>query len=217
MLISLCKTVILYFAVIISLRAMGKRQVGELETSELVTTILISELAAIPMQDLGIPLLHGIVPILTLLLLEVLISGLMLKFVPLRGILYGKASRLIHRGHMEQRELYRQRLSVEELAEELRILGYPDLEDVQELSLETNGRLSLIPKPGREPGRSGPCVVLINGTSPDKQGMKELGMSPEGLRALLGELGYSDPKQVLYLYVDGAGRCHCIPREDRKR
>ena len=215
MFMSLLKTLLLYFFVILTLRGMGKRQVGELETSELVVTILVSELAAIPMQDPGIPLIAGVAPILCLMCLEVLLSGLTLRFVPLRRLLSGKPSRLMHGGHIDQRELFRQRLSVEELCAELRILGYPDIADVQELTLETNGKLSLIPKPGRSPGGSGPCVALINGARPDREGMRELSVSREELEEMVRRAGCDGVGSVLYLYADAAGRVHCIPREEK--
>ena len=212
MLLTLIKTVILYFSVILSLRIMGKRQVGELETSELVVTILVSELAAIPMQDPGIPLFAGIIPILCLLFLELLLSGLMLKFPALRTFFCGEPSVLIREGRFDRRELDRQRLSVEELVSEVRLLGYADISDLQELVLETNGKLSLVPKPGKNPGQSGPCVPLISAGRPDRKGMKRAGISPEALGEILARKGLKDAKQVLYLYMDGEKRLHLITK-----
>ncbi len=214
MLLTLCKTLILYLAVVVSLRAMGKRQVGELETSELVVTILVSELAAIPMQDPGIPLFAGILPILALLCLEVLLSGLMLKFPALRGLLCGRPSSLIHRGRLDRKELFRQRVSVDELVSEVRLLGYADIGDLEELTLETNGRLSLVPKPGREAGHSGPCVALINSGRPDRRGMAQAGIGDAELRRILAREGLSDPRQALYLYLDAGRRVHVIRAEE---
>ena len=109
------RTAVLYFTVVLCLRLMGKRQVGELEPSELAVTFLVSEIATVPLQNPEVPLWWGILPVAVLMALEVGLSVLILKIVPLRELLCGRASRLMRRGHIDQRELRRQRMSVEEL------------------------------------------------------------------------------------------------------
>ena len=138
---TLVRTVILYLIIIAGIRLMGKRQVGELEPSELVLSLLIADLASVPMQDQGIPLLAGIIPILTLLSLAMIFSVATMKSITLRAILCGRPSVVIRSGKFDQEEMRRNRLTVDELLEELRIQGYTDLSLIKYAILETNGQL----------------------------------------------------------------------------
>lgn len=148
---TLTRTVILYILIIVGVRLMGKRQVGELEPSELVLSLLIADLASVPMQDLGAPLHTGIIPILTLLSLTTILSVLTMKSIRFRAILCGKPSIIIRNGKLEQEEMRRNRLTVDELLEELRCQGHPDISTVQYAILETNGQLSILPMPHNLP------------------------------------------------------------------
>lgn len=148
MFISLIRTSILYFVVVFTMRAMGKRQIGQLQPFELVIAIMISELASLPMQDTRIPLAHGIIPIITLLLLQVIISVLELKSEKARVIFSGKPSILIEHGKIDISQLRYQRFNINDLLEELRLQGYFNLEDIEYAILETSGQLSIIPKTG---------------------------------------------------------------------
>lgn len=143
--VTIFRVFILYIFVIVAMRIMGKRQVGELQPYELVTAIMLSELAALPMQDAGIPLLYGIVPIIVLIILEILSSYLTLRFQPFRKILCGVPSIIIKDGQVIEKELQRQRFNLDDLMEELRLLGYIDLSDIQYAIMETGGKLSVIP------------------------------------------------------------------------
>ncbi len=210
------RTAVLYFTVVLCLRLMGKRQVGELEPSELAVTFLVSEIATIPLQNPEVPLLYGIVPVALLMALEVGLSILILKIVPLRELLCGRASRLMRRGHIDQRELRRQRMSVEELMGELRVLGYPDIGDLEEVVLESGGKISAIPKKGRGSEKSGPCTVLINGRWVDKKGLEEAGMTRSELLSRVRAMGYSRISDILYMYRDAAGRIHTVPYEKNR-
>ncbi|MBR5479537.1 MAG: DUF421 domain-containing protein [Clostridia bacterium] len=145
MTITFIRTIILYLITIIALRIMGKRQLGELSPTELVVTILISDLAAIPMQDNGTPLLIGIIPILTLLSLEIITSSLALKSSKCKKILFGENSMLILNGKINQQEMKRLRLTLDELLEELRLNGYTSIDKIRYAILETNGKLTVIP------------------------------------------------------------------------
>ena len=120
MTVSLVRTLILYVAVICAMRLMGKRQIGELEPSDLVITILISELAAIPMQDLGVPLTAGLVPIVTLISIEIIVSFLCLKSRRLRRLVNGRAAVLIYNGKVDERKLHDLRITTDEIVEALR-------------------------------------------------------------------------------------------------
>lgn len=147
MITSFIRTVILYVILVVSMRIMGKRQIGELQPAELVVMILISELAAIPMQDLEIPLYYGFVPIITLLGCEMIMSYVCCKSIRMRQWISGKPSILIMNGVINQNELARLRVSVAELLEELRLKDVFDISDVACAYLETNGQISVLLKP----------------------------------------------------------------------
>lgn len=151
MFIVLFRTIILYLIVIFTMRIMGKRQIGQLQPFELVIAIMISELASLPMQDTRIPLIHGIIPIITLLVLQVLISVLQLKSETARGIFCGKPSILIKEGQIDINQLRNNRFNINDLLEEIRLQGYYNIEDIEYAILETSGQLSLIPKTELEP------------------------------------------------------------------
>ena len=145
------RTVLLYFIIMIGLRALGKRQIGELEPIELVMTLLISDLAAIPMQDFGIPLLNGIVPILTLLSLSMLLSWGCMRSLRLRRLICGNPTTLIKDGVLQQKAMQSNRFTLDELVEELRAQGVTDLTTVKFAVLETNGQLSVLLYPDEQP------------------------------------------------------------------
>lgn len=151
MFIVLIRTAILYLAVVFCIRIMGKRQIGELQPFELVITIMISALAALPMQDIRIPLIHGIIPIITLLILQMIFSELELKSEIARNIFSGKPSIVIKKGEIDITELRRQRFNITDLLEELRLQGYFDLSKVHYAILESNGQLSIIPRSDSTP------------------------------------------------------------------
>ncbi len=226
MTIAFIRTIILYLVVVIALRIMGKRQIGELSPSELVVTILISELAAIPMQDMGIPLINGIVPIFTLLSMEIVLSSLTLKSVRFRRILVGQCSMLIKNGVINQREMKRLRLTLSELLEELRLKNYPDIKQVRYAILETNGKLTVIPyaqhdTPTREdlglPG--GSAVLPLSVISDGKilwENLKKLERDRAWLDAILMREGYQTAKDVFLLQADENENILLIPKEGAK-
>lgn len=145
------RTIILYLLVVCIMRIMGKRQIGELQPFELVIAIMLSELAAVPMQDTGIPLIHGIIPIVTLMLLQIFISLLSLKSQRFRKLICGIPSILIKNGEVLKSELVKQRLNLDDLMEDLRIAGYLNISDIEYAILENSGKLSIIPKSGKSP------------------------------------------------------------------
>lgn len=143
--IAMIRTVILYAVVIAAVRIMGKRQIGELQPSELVVAILISDLASVPMQDTAIPLTDGVIPIVMLVACEVTLSALTLSSTRLRRLFSGKPSILIQNGQINQAEMRRLRFTVDDLMEELRLCGYKSVTDIAVAVLETNGKLSVFP------------------------------------------------------------------------
>ncbi len=151
MILTYCRTVLLYLLLIFVVRLMGKRQVGQLEPSEFVVTMLVANLASIPMQDGGIPLFSGAVPILTVLALELILSGLAVKSLGFRKILCGKPVILIENGKILQKSLKKTRVSLDELTGHLRQKDVLDPSQVQYAILETNGSLSVFPYPKYRP------------------------------------------------------------------
>ena len=151
MVIAFLRTIILYIFIIAGIRLMGKRQVGELEPSELVLALLIADLAAVPMQDFGIPLLTGIVPIFTLLCLTMALSVLTMRSVRFRALMCGKPSIIVENGKLHQREMQKNRFTVDELMEELRMQGVTDLTTVKYAILETNGQISVLTRAEERP------------------------------------------------------------------
>ena len=145
------RTVILYFAILISMRIMGKRHVGEMEISEFIVAALIADLAATPLQDIGIPLLNGLVPIIIMFCFEIIIAGLNMRSVKLRKLTYGRPEIIIRNGRIIREAMHKNRFTLDELMQELRAQGLTDTAQVEYAVLETNGQLSIILKSGDQP------------------------------------------------------------------
>ncbi len=151
MLISYLRTIALYLVLIFSIRLMGKRQIGQMEASEFVVTMLVANLASIPMQDSAIPLYSGLVPILVVLGMELTLSGLILRSVVLRRFFCGKPVILIENGNVLRENLQRTRVTLDELTGHLRQKDVLDIRTVQYAILETDGNLSVFPYPKERP------------------------------------------------------------------
>lgn len=147
MLITFFRAIILYIIVLIVMRAMGKREIGQLQPFELAISIMIADLASIPMTEIGIPITNGIIPILGLLIMHLLISFINLKSVKLREIICGKPRILIYRGIIDEKALKKERFTINELQERLRGDNVINLGDVEYAILETNGEITVILKP----------------------------------------------------------------------
>lgn len=146
MFIVFIRALLLYLLVVIVMRMMGKRQVAEMQPFELVIMIMIADLAAIPMEDMDTPLANGVIPIIALLSIQVLTSYLSLKSERFRDFICGKPSILIHKGRIDQSEMHRLRININDLLEALRNKDYFNISDVEYAILETNGQMSIIPK-----------------------------------------------------------------------
>ena len=151
MAVALIRTIVLYAFIIFAIKMMGKRQISDLQTSELVITILISNIAAIPMQNTAQPLLTGIIPILVLICCEILASFLMLKNLKIRQLICGKPIIVINEGKIDQKAMEYLRLSTEDLSEQLRQLDVFSLDDVWFAIMETNGQMSVMKKSEKQP------------------------------------------------------------------
>lgn len=226
MTITFLRTIILYLLVIIALRAMGKRQIGELSPAELVITLLFSELATIPMENPGTPLIYGIMPILTLLLLEILISSVFLKNRWIRKLTVGRISILISNGEINQKEMYRLRLTLDELLEELRIKGFLDISNVKYAILEASGELSVFPfgyedTPTRaDVGKHDdnmifPYTIISDGVF-IKKAAKLIGFTEKQAKKELSKQGITSYNDVFLMQVDDNKKTLIIPKEKKQ-
>ena len=224
MITALCRTVILYFLIMIGLRLMGKRQIGELEPSELVLTMMISDLATVPMQDFGIPLLAGVIPILTLLSLSLLLSQMSLLSLRFRELMCGTPTVLICNGRLQQAAMRENRYTLDELLEQLRGQGCASVEEVQYAVLENSGQLSVLPwarqKPptaeelGFHPAEGTLPVILINDGRVLQKNLRRCGRDEAWLQSVLKREKHT-AGEIFLLTVDENGKTLCIPKEDR--
>ena len=215
MFIAFFRTIILYAVVVFAMRIMGKRQIGELQPSEFVVAIMISELAAIPMQATGIPLVSGIVPIVTLMAAEVGLSYLAMKNRKCRQILSGKPSVLIRDGQVDITEMRRLRFNLDDLFEELRLNQCPNISDVQLGILETNGKLSILLKGerqtvtlsdmGLQPNAVGMLSIVITDGTIDRNALHNAGYDEQWLQEKLKQYNIVSLGKVFLAAVDGIG------------
>ncbi len=225
MFIALFRTVVLYLLIILGIRLMGKRQVGELEPSELVFTLLIADLAAVPMQDFGIPLITGVVPIVTLLCVTLLISLLTMRSIKFRSILCGRPSIVVDNGKLCQKEMEKNRFTLDELSEELRVQGVSDLRTVRYAILETNGQLTVLLKAaempvtaaqmGLKPQEPGLATWIISDGRLMSENLKRRGLNDEWLAKQLAQNHVKHVKEVFALSVDEQGKVYFAKKEGR--
>jgi len=222
MAIILVRTLIIYLTVVLCLRLMGKRQLGELELSEFVVAVIISDLAANPLQDTGTPLLNGLIPIVVLLCLELLISGLVVKSVSFRKLLFGKPSMLVVHGKIDQAQMRKNRFTLDELMEELRGKDITDLSTVQYAILECNGTLSTILYPAERPVTAGqmgaptsdagyPMILVSDGKILDHN-LRLAGRSRAWLDKELAARKLN-PDAVYLMTINGAGQVYFAAKE----
>lgn len=212
MAVAIIRTIILFVSLVISMRIMGKRQLGELEPAELVVAVLISNLASHPLQDPAIPLIYGLIPIVILLCCEVLISAAVLKSVKLRFLISGKPSVLIKNGKIDQREMKKNRFTVDELAEELRKKEITDISTVQYAILETDGTVSTVLFPSERPVTAGQLdvnvenrgypVMLINNGRILSENLKAVGRNEKWLSGELKKRGISSHNEVYVMILE---------------
>lgn len=216
MILTIIRTLILFTVVVVALRLMGKRQIGQLQPYELVIIIMLSELAAIPMEDIGIPLYGGLLPILTLLVAEVILSYISLKSVKARELICGMPAVLIEGGKIMEKELERTRFNINDLLEELRSKNFPDISDVEFAILETSGHLSVIPKSQKRPlvpqdlnistqYEGLPLPLVIDGRVMDNN-LQKARLNPGWLTSELNKFGIKSAKDVLFASLDTEGR-----------
>lgn len=226
MVIAFLRTVILYILIIVGIRLMGKRQVGELEPSELVLALIIADLAAVPMQDFGIPLLTGVIPILTLLCITMILSVLTMKSIRFRAIVCGRPSIIVENGKLKQAEMRKNRFTVDELMEELRMKGVTDISTIKYAILETNGQISVLPYANQLPATAeqmdltppdvGLPLVIINDGRLVRRNLELRGYNDKWLKKQLKAAGAARPQDVFLLTVDEQGRTYLVRKEGVK-
>ena len=220
------RTIILYAVLIIGLRLTGKRQIGELEPNELVLTMLLSDLAAVPMQDFALPLVSGVLPIVTILSLSVLISQLSLRSVRFRALMCGEPATIIRNGKIQQQVMRRNRLTIDELMEELRCQGVTDLQTVKYAVLETSGQLSVLLYPDRQPltpQQAGITAeddlfiphVIINDGRVLMKNLQKSGHSRAWLERQMKKEKIRQAEDIFLLTVDEKGHVVCILKEEQ--
>ena len=224
MFVVLIRTIVLYLLIVVGIRLLGKHQIGQLEPSELVLTLIIADLASVPMQDNGIPLLSGLIPIVVLLAMSTILSVLCTKSLRFRALLCGKPSIVVQDGGVLQAELERSHLTIDELLEELRIQGYTDIRTIKFALLETNGQLSVLPYAAEKPAtaaqmgiaaqEAGLPVVLVSDGRLLEHNLKGLGYEDVWLEKQLATHGLSSHRQAFLLTVDETGTTYCVPKKE---
>lgn len=212
------RTLILYFSLLISMRLMGKRQLGEMELSEFIVAALIADLAATPLQDIGIPLINGLVPIITLFCLEIIIAGLSLRFVGARKLFFGTPGIMIQKGQIDIAQMRKNRFTLDELMQELRAQGVTEISQIEYAVLETNGQLSVILSPAAQPVTpamlgieaepiSYPHIVINDGKVLEKN-LRLAGRDIRWLNKELSQHGISDASAVYLMTLSKSGETH---------
>jgi len=224
MLTTFIRAIILYIVVLVVMRLMGKREIGQLQPFELAISIMIADLASVPMTESGIPIGNGIVPILGLLLMHIIISTLNLKSMKIRGIMCGKPSILIYRGKIDEKILKKERLTINELQEKLRSKDIVNIGDVEYAILETSGDVSIIQKPnkrnvitedlGLQVDYEGmPYDLVIDGKIMEDN-LRKIGKDYNWLKKEVNKFKIQ-PENAIIVTFDGKGQIFCQEKEKK--
>lgn len=222
MLITFFRSIILYIIVLIVMRLMGKREIGQLQPFELAISIMIADLATIPMAEVGIPIFNGIVPILGLLLMHLIISMVNMKSLKAREIICGKPTILIYRGKIDEKALKKERFTINELQEKLRSNNIVSLGDVEYAILETSGEVTVIQKPEKrgtipedfsiQPEYEGITYDLVIDGKIMEKNLKILGKNYEWLKKQVEKFGIK-PEEALVVTIDGKEQIFCQKKD----
>ena len=204
------RTIIIYLLLSFSMKIMGKRQIGELDVSDLISTLLISELAAIPIDDPDIPLFNAIIPILFIVSLEIIISSLKNKSNKIKKYIEGQSAYIIYKGRLLQETLRENRISINELLSEMRIQGIGDIRDIDFCSLEPNGKLSIIKKQNATGAMAHP--LILDGEI-DKRELRLMKMSENKFMLLLKK---APPEKIFLMTIDNSGSVNIILKEENR-
>lgn len=224
MLVIFVRSIILYLIILVVMRLMGKREIGQLQPFELVIAIMIADLASIPMTEGGVPISNGIVPILGLLIMHLIISMVNMKSMKMREIVCGRPSILIYRGKIDEQMLKKERFTINELEERLRGNNINSIGDVEYAILETSGQLSVIQKPNKRnttpedfdimPDYEGiPYDLVVDGVVMEEN-LQKIGKNYEWLKKSTQQFGFA-PEQALIVTFDGKGQIFCQKKDKR--
>lgn len=224
MLITFFRAVILYLLVLIVMRIMGKREISQLQPFELAISIMIADLASIPMTEVGVPLSNGIIPIIGLLVMHLTISVLNLKSTKIREIMCGKPRLLISKGKIDEKALKKERFTINELEERLRSKDVYNLGDVEYAILETSGDVTIIQKPEKRNVTTEdlnlnvdyegiPYDLVVDGRIM-YDNLKKLGKNYIWLEKEIKKFGFK-PEQALVATIDGKGQFFCQQKEEK--
>ena len=224
MLVTFFRAIILYIIVLIIMRMMGKREIGQLQPFELAIAIMIADLASIPMTDTGVPITNGIVPILGLLVMHLIISVINMKSIRAREIICGKPSILIYRGKIDEKMLKKERFTVNELQERLRGNNITNIGDVEYAILETSGQITVIQKPNKRntipedfnimPEYEGISYDLVTDGKIMYDNLKKINKNYEWLKKQVNKFGFT-PEQALIVTLDGKGQIFCQQKKEK--
>ena len=222
MLITFVRSIILYVIVLVVMRLMGKREIGQLQPFELAIAIMIADLASVPMSEVGIPIINGIIPILSLLVMHLIISFINLKSIKMRQLICGKPSILIYRGKINERVLIKERFTINELQERLRANNINNLADVEYAILETSGQVSIIQKPNKRttipedfnimPEYEGISYDLVVDGKILNDNLKILNKTYEWLKKEVNKFNI-EPEEALLVTVNAKGDIFCQKKE----
>ena len=222
MLVIFVRSIILYIIILIVMRMMGKREIGQLQPFELVIAIMIADLASIPMTEGGVPISNGIVPILGLLVMHLAISAINMKSIKMREIICGKPSILIYRGKIDEKALKKERFTINELEERLRGNNIFNLGDVEYAILETSGQVTVIQKPEKRntipedfniiPDYEGiPYDLVVDGKIMEKN-LQAIGKNYQWLKKQVEKFNMK-PEEALIVTYDAKGQIFCQKKE----
>ena len=225
MLLIFIRTVILYILVLFVIRFMGKREIGQMQPFELVIAIMIADLASTPMGDIGIPLVYGIIPIISLLLFHLGISILNLKSIKIREIICGKPRILIYRGKIDEKAMVKENFTINELQERLRVNNVSNIGDVEFAILETSGQISIVLKPEKRTlcpkdfninaEYEGIAYDLVIDGKVMTENLNKLGKDYNWLKSEVGKFNMK-PEEALLVVLNGDKSIFCQKREDKK-
>lgn len=219
MLLLMIRTAILYAVTMLSMRAMGKRQIGQLQPFELVVILIISEMATIGVQSNGLPLIHSLLPIITITILQITIALLNLKSERFRLAVCGRPSFVIKNGEILENEMRRLRLNTNDLLEQLRSKGFFDVAEVEFALMETNGQLSIMPRADKRPVQpsdiklrvphEAPALSLIIDGHIQYHHLTSIGHDLPWLEKKLRQYSIPSAQEVFFLSIDTDGHIFC--------
>lgn len=218
------RAVIIYITVIIALRIMGKRQIGEMTPHELVITILVSQVAIIPLQDNAMPLANMVIPILIFVSFEIIVSAVSMKSIGFRNIIQGKPIFVIRNGKLDEKQLKRLRITIDDLMDAVREKGYFDISEIQDAVVETNGNVSVLPKAKESPvtpsqlnldvkEKATPVPVVTDG-KPVTEYFGQNKIKDSEIKLLVTKSG-KEITDIMLLTIDDNGKINVIEKKEK--